>query len=411
MLKLGLVRYLGYCIYAVGMSVLAECGTPAYACPLFVEFFSDPVDVPDPEGEFVEIRLSDPSEEFAFRAESLLVQFEGKAPLRFEFPQGNRLLLVHDSASCPGAGIACGLLGTVSLPNSRESSWLLEAGTCRDSVVLPKPKPGKSLQRVKETDEWVVSEPTPGIPDEYNEWGVVPERESIDSLAPLRITEIHHCPAEPEPEWVEVYNGGATAQPLSKFHFCGRGGVWGALRDSIEPYESVLFSRDTLLLRESIGYRDVRLVQVSMGYLNNTAGSLAICAGEAVVDSVSWDKNTVRCPSGFNPQTLRTENTPGFQGLPKSSRDSLSDFPFEWKLSSRVVRRGGAPLRVFVESEVSVQVRLLDSAGRSEWSRNLPACSNAWWEIPLERLPKVGVAFVELSSGKFEKRIGILLRP
>ena len=95
MLKLGLVRYLGYCIYAVGMSVLAECGTPAYACPLFVEFFSDPVDVPDQEGEFIEIRLSDPSEEFAFRAESLLVQFEGKAPLRFEFPQGNLLLLVH----------------------------------------------------------------------------------------------------------------------------------------------------------------------------------------------------------------------------------------------------------------------------------------------------------------------------
>ena len=411
MLKVGMVRYLGYCISIVGTFVLAGCGIPAYACPQFVEFYSDPVDVPDQEGEFIEIRLSDPSEEVAFRAESLLVQFESKTPLRFEFPQGNRLLLVHDSAYCPGAGVACGLLGTVSLPNSRESSWLLEAGTCRDSVVLPKPKPGKSLQRVKETEEWVVSDPTPGMPDVYNEFGIAPENDLTVSLPSLRITEIHHCPAEPEPEWVEVYNGGAVEQPLSKFHFCGRGGVWGSLRDSIAPYESVLFSRDTLLLREFIGFRDVRLVQVSMGYLNNTAGSLAICLGDMVVDSASWDKNTVKCPFGFNPQTFRSENTPGFQGVQKLTNVSRSEFPFEWKLSSRVVRRGGAPLRVYVVSESPVQVRLLDSTGRPEWKRTLPAQSNAWWEIPLVHLSKVGVAYVELSSGKFEKRIGILLRP
>lgn len=410
MLKIVLERYLGYCLYFVGI-VLAECGTPAYACPQFVEFYSDPVDVPDQQGEFVEIRLSAPSEDFVYRPESLLVQFEGKEPLRLEFPQGNRLLLVHDSASCSGTGVACGLLGSVSLPNSRESSWLLEAGSCRDSVVVPKPNPGKSLQRVKETDEWVVSEPTPGVADEYNEYRVDPESASSAPIAPLRITEVHHCPAEPEPEWVEIYNAGVAPQPLSKFHFCGRGGVWGSLRDSLAPYESFLLSRDTFMLREFIGFRDVRLVQVALGYLNNTAGSIAICADETVVDSVSWDKNTVKCPSGFNPQTLRSENTPGFQGVAKSSKEPSSDFPFEWKLSSRVVRRGGAPLRVYVESEASVQVRLLDSSGRSEWGRLLPARSNAWWVIPLDSLPKVGVAYVELSVGKFEKRIGILLRP
>ena len=238
-----------------------------------------------------------------------------------------------------------------------------------------------------------------------------PESASSAPIAPLRITEVHHCPAEPEPEWVEIYNAGVAPQPLSKFHFCGRGGVWGSLRDSLAPYESFLLSRDTFMLREFIGFRDVRLVQVALGYLNNTAGSIAICADETVVDSVSWDKNTVKCPSGFNPQTLRSENTPGFQGVAKSSKEPSSDFPFEWKLSSRVVRRGGAPLRVYVESEASVQVRLLDSSGRSEWGRLLPARSNAWWVIPLDSLPKVGVAYVELSVGKFEKRIGILLRP
>lgn len=389
--------------------LLAQCGTPAYACPQFVEFFPDPADVPDREGEFVEIRLAD-LDGFEFQAESLLVQFEDKDPLRLAYPSKSRLVLVHDSAYCPEVA-ACGLLGAVSLPNSRESTWRLEAADCRDSVYLPKPKPGKSLQRVKESDDWTIAEPTPGFQDAYNELGVAPEDEFPDSLVPLRITEIHHCPVEPEPEWVEVYNAGAGTLPLSKFRFCGRGGVWGGLRDSIAPYETILFSRDTLLLREFLGFREARLVQLSMGYLNNTADTLAICNGENVVDRVFWNKNTVKCPSGFNPQTLRSENTPGFQGVAKSAKTNGGDFPFEWKLSSRVVRRGGAPLRVYVESDLPVRIRLLDSTGHSEWNHSVSAGTNTWWSVPLDRLPKVGVAYVELSAGKFEKRIGILLRP
>ena len=48
------------------MKLLPWLAASVSACPYFVEFLPDPVDVPDKEGEFVEIRL-DP----AFTADSL----------------------------------------------------------------------------------------------------------------------------------------------------------------------------------------------------------------------------------------------------------------------------------------------------------------------------------------------------
>lgn len=474
------------------------------ACPRFAEFFPDPVDVSDQEGEFVEIRLEHGGESSleTMPAESLWVHFEEKSPLRFSYLRlrgMNRLLLVHDNAGCaksaPGEtleGVACESLGSLSLPNARESVWRLSAGNCLDSVVLPAPKAGKSLQRVKDTDRWSVADPTPGLANPYYELGIAdcgialsasgreiqlsgcdssmlvvelievfsgfrrqdsvvvrgnypldrllesgkvywlrarlprdeaPANDILDtlivvdraaeSLFPLQISEIHHCPAEPEPEWVEVYNAAAFSLPLSKFRFCGRGGAWAVPSggvDSIASHESVVFTRDTLLLREFMGFRDVRLRQVSLGYLNNAAGAVAICMGDDVVDSVAWDKTTVACPAGFDPRTGRSENTPGFQGRHVHS-GFVGEAPFTYKISSRVVRRSGAPLRVLVESESPVGVRLLDSAGREVYRRTVPAQSSAWWEIPLTALPHVGIAYVELSVGRYEKMLGILLRP
>ena len=78
------------------MAVLVAAAVPLSACPMFVEFFPDPTEVPDNEGEFVEIRLDD------FRADSLYVSFDQKAPLAFPFPRSaNRMVLVHDSTLCP----------------------------------------------------------------------------------------------------------------------------------------------------------------------------------------------------------------------------------------------------------------------------------------------------------------------
>ena len=235
----------------------------------------------------------------------------------------------------------------------------------------------------------------------------------------LYFTEIHHCPAEPEPEWVEVYNASGRPLPIEEYRFCNRSKNWSVGktrgRDSIAPYETVLFSRDTLLLREYIGFKDVRLIQYAMGYLNNTAGSLAICKGDSVIDSVAWDKSTVTCPAGFNPRTGRAENTPGFQKTLDSrgshgSGTGSRNAPFTFKLSTRVVRLNKTPLRVYVESEQSVELKLLDSAGREQWKTVVSPYSNAWLNIPLQYLG-IGVAYISLSSGRYEKLVGFLLRP
>jgi len=383
--------------------LLAQCGTPAYACPLFVEFFPDPIDVPDVEGEYVEIRLDELSAEMS-KPDTLWVQFESKTPLAFAYPVGERLVLVHDSVQCPvAADVSCGLLKNLSLPNSRESVWKLWAGECRDSINLPRPKAGKALKRVKESDRWEVAE-------------LLEETENQPVNPRLYISEVHHCPLEPEPEWVEIYNGSDRAIPMQPFSFCNRGKNWMSgkrTQDSIGPFEAIVFTRDTLLLREFLGFRDVRLVQHPMGYLNNTAGSIAICMGDSVIDSVSWDKSTVACPSGFSPLTGRAENTPGFLGGGNraSVRKKGAIEPVLYKLSSRVVRRNGNPLRIYVESEYAVQLRLLDSAGHEQWKKMVPASSNAWWTVPVVPKLRLGVAFLSISAGDYETRIGILLRP
>ena len=244
----------------------------------------------------------------------------------------------------------------------------------------------------------------------------------------LYLTEVHHCPAEPEPEWVEVYNASGRPLPVEEYRFCNRAKNWVASqgkaktrRDTIAPYETILFTRDTLLLREYLGFKDVRLIQYAMGYLNNTAGSLAICKGDTVIDSVAWDKSTVACPSGFNPQTGRAENTPGYQGRVDLYKGRSADkgektqpdnqAPFTFRLSTRVVRANKTPLRVLVEGDLPVALRLLDSAGREQWKTTVPAHSNAWVNVPLDRLPGIGVVYIALASGRYEQLVGILVRP
>lgn len=463
------------------------------ACPRFVEFFSDPKDVSDREGEFVEIRLDD------FSAESLWVQMETKTPLALDYPRKKwnqidspkRLILVHDSLSCPNEdGVVCELLGSLTLPNTREVSWTLRAGSCLDSIVVPTPKPGLALQRVGESDRWVFTDPSPGTANPQYELNVsdcglapiqkngtrfslfltgcdsaevllktvsldnrearidsVLVRESyswelassnvwilaslppdeapfnnfLDTLVvsgdgPLVISEVHHCPQEPEPEWVEVYNRSGIALPLKKFRFCQRGNSWGPddpgtlsglQKSMIEPYETVVITKDTALLRSVLGFDDVFLMQQSFGYLNNSAGCLSICNGETVVDSVCWDRHTVTCPSGFNPLTMKTENTPGFV---RSTGKDFNSEPFEYRISSRVVRQNGNPLRVNIQSEVPVTLRLLDSAGRDVWRQAVPAQSAFWWNVPVKGVP-IGVAYISISAGKYEKVVGVLIRP
>jgi len=405
---------------------------------MVVELFPDPKNVSDAEGEYVEIRLDDYDRledgSNQFRADSLFVRFESKEILAFKWPDADRLLLVHDTSNCPPRkDLACGSLGKVSLPNSRESVWKVWSGVCMDSVTVPQPKPGKAMQRVGLTDEWVFVPGTMGFGDPEYELGIEEDSllVSIGRLGTtLQMTEIHHCPEEPMPEWVELYNASAYTLPLDAFRFCDRGGALGRSGDSILPYQTVLVSKDTLSLRESLGIPDIRLIQVSLGYLNNVEGSLRLCFRDGVVDSAYWNKATVACPSGFNPLTNRREFTPGF--LPQNARNALSakgsslgssrssslgssqissPLPFEYKLSSRVISKKGATLRVRVESEYDVSLSLLDSAGRRVWKSIISAMSNEWMNVPVQEYLGIGVGYVALSVGEYENVVGILVRP
>ena len=95
--------------YGVVPAVSLALFSWAFACPVFTEFYPDPKDVSDQEGEYVEIRMDD------FRADSLYVQFESKAAMSFAWPEAERFVLVHDTAKCLD-GVACGSLGKISLP-------------------------------------------------------------------------------------------------------------------------------------------------------------------------------------------------------------------------------------------------------------------------------------------------------
>jgi len=395
----------------------------ALSCPVFTEFYPDPKDVSDQEGEYVEIRMDD------FRAESLYVQFESKAVMAFAWPEAERFVLVHDTAKCtaealqgasqdlsqelPRASVACGSLGKISLPNSRESVWKVWAGTCNDSVTVPRSKPGKVIQRVGLTDKWEFVDASKAV-------SVL---ESADSLLKnlltagtslLRVTEVHHCPEEPMPEWVELYNSSEYPLPLESFRFCDRGGALGMSGDSIRPYQAVLVSKDTSSLRTALNIPDIRMIQVSLGFLNNTEGMLRLCYRDSVIDSVYWKKGTVSCPSGFNSLSMRREFTPGY--LSKNARNvslvgDAAKTPVEYKLSSRVVSKKGAPLRVLVESEYNVTLSLLDSAGRRVWKSVVSALSNEWVKVPVQEYLGIGAAYVSLSVGEYEDVVGILVRP
>jgi hypothetical protein len=422
-----------------------------HSCPMFVEFYPDPKDVSDKEGEYVEIRLDD------FRAESLFVRFESKEVLSFAWPDAERLVLVHDSSQCaartsaqgslqdslrnepqslsqsglqsglrnqdaPQRGVVCGSLGNTTLPNSRESAWKLWAGTCVDSVTVPRPKPGKTIQRVGMTDEWTFADRASGVQDNMEQDSLMVARMFAGGTSVLRVTEVHHCPEEPMPEWVELHNASAYAFPLDAFRFCDRGGVLGQAGDSIRSFQTVLVSKDTASLRAALGIPDIKLIQVSLGFLNNVEGTLRLCFRNDVVDSVVWKKGEVACPSGFNPLTGRREFTPGYQSKNTKkvgaatatntvSSQDLLNAPFTYKLSSRVISKRGKPLRVRVESENDVTVSLLDSAGRRVWKSVVSAMSNGWVNVPVQVYLGIGVGYVTFSAGEYENVVGILVRP
>lgn len=241
----------------------------------------------------------------------------------------------------------------------------------------------------------------------------LPTNDSLDTLllspqnSPLHFTEIHHCPSEGNAEWVELYNALPKPLPLLGFDLCSRGTFYVTEADSILAYESILLTRDTTALRSELGFDDVKIFRASMGALKNTADTLALCYSGDTLETVIWTKTEyANCPAGFNPQTGNAENTPGFQGR---TQKSLGEAPFTVEVSARVSRKGGDAPRARILGSSTVTLVLLSEAGRRVWEKSVSG-GNAWIELPLLS-QNPGVYFLKCIAGRYEKTVGLILRP
>ncbi len=484
-------------------------------CPYFTEFFPDPSDRPDAEGEYLEIRLAS---EPAMYDDTLWIQMEDKPEIAFSHLSGKRLLLHRDTLSCPQRSDSdCRLLPFPAMPNSREVVWQLRQGNCLDSVFLPVPKSGKALERTSPQNSiWAFTIGTPGRgnasyePDVYDcalslrsvqenkdsfvvtvelsgcdsaivfyktetldlraradssfqllqrapteifipkqnvslEWmaNLSPDENSendsvktfliMSEHSPIQISEIHFCPEEGNSEWIEIYNASPRPLPLAAFSFCGRGLLYVQKTDSLGAYESVLLARDTLLLRQEIGFQEVRIFRATFGTLKNSGDTLSLCVQNVMSKNVEnqtiskksilffsdtiltifWDKtkNEV-CPFGFNPETGARENTPGFQGRKSIQKKNSTPFQLEW--NTRVVSKRhteNPQIRFFnIWQNAAVRLVLLSENGQKIWEREERVSENAWISIPLLK-EKPGVYFLKCKMGNYEKTLGLVLRP
>lgn len=236
----------------------------------------------------------------------------------------------------------------------------------------------------------------------------------LPEMPPVYLTEVHHCPEEPVPEWVEIYSRVNRALPLSGFGFGKRGVIPALPSDSIYPYESVVFTKDTAAFLHAISIPGISVRRAPLGYLKNAGDSLFLTFKNAVLDLAFWNKETgVNCPNGFNPSTGRIENTPGFQGKKVSSKSDASSTPFTFKLNTRVVSKSidENSLRALVEGEGEVLVELLSAKGTLLWETKRKALNNNWISIPLKNKGFLGPNFVRFSAGRYEKLVGVVLRP
>ena len=64
-----------------------------------------------------------------------------------------------------------------------------------------------------------------------------------------------------------------------------------------------------------------------------------------------------------------------------------------------------------VENESNVSLKLLDSARREVWKMNVPPTSGTWWNVPVQKHISIGVGYISLSVGNYEKVVGFVLRP
>lgn len=247
--------------------------------------------------------------------------------------------------------------------------------------------------------------------------------DSLDTLVfrpggfPVRFTEVHPCPEEGVPEWMEIYNGGLREVSLGKMNLCVTKRT--EIPDvTLQSRESAILVKDTAAMRSFVGTDDVQIIPVNFGYLKNAADSLYLCYGTVRADSVFWgklEKIQPDCPSGFSTSTGRKENSPGFQTPGSLEKTADGEIPFAVKWNARIFskRNRANPLMVSVRSEKNVLVELISGRGDLLWKKRLEADAggNVWIRVPLLEKGFPGPNFLRFSVENHEKRVGVILRP
>ncbi|NLB62655.1 MAG: hypothetical protein GX801_00930 [Fibrobacter sp.] len=130
-------------------------------CPYISEMHADPTTMEDSQGEYFEVvlpkHLSD-TLHISVHNNQQSYFIEASAPQRLVFCHQDTLKLL------PEQPVPC-LVWDGNLPNSTEIFTQISWASCRDSVVLPRSKAGKSWVRNSPNNPWNVGDATPGFPD------------------------------------------------------------------------------------------------------------------------------------------------------------------------------------------------------------------------------------------------------
>lgn len=380
--------------YVIGMALVL-----LPECPYFNEFFPDPTDVLDTEGEYISVKW----ESSAVPWDTIYLQQEDNKVFSVYVPPDSAFteLLLHRSApeACPiKDNLLCLPLTGSSLPNSRASVWNLRAGICRDTAYLPQPKAGLSIIRT-ENNEWEISSKKTS-----NSNLTLDSIIAIYKEIPLYISEVAPCPEEDVPEWFEITNKTFVTFPLNGISDCETKTPLKTT-DSIKGKSSILITKDSVGLKTFLKTEEIPVYQIPITALRNTNDTLRLCYNDIKLDSVMWGKatnNPVKCPNN-------DRITPGF--IPKITNEKTRLIRLAEKVLVRSKRN--TMLRLNINYQKPLEFRLIDRNGVGIVRKTLGVqeLNSAWIEIEEWRYCQNGPCFIHLQGEEVDETAAFIVRP
>ncbi|GHV11815.1 hypothetical protein AGMMS49938_03190 [Fibrobacterales bacterium] len=361
-------------------------------CPFFYEFLPDPTDVPDNEGEYIIIKWDVnpvPWDTITLRMD------DGKLIKAVVTDTATSLILTHSQIG-------------FALPNSRATVWTLSAGDCRDTAYLPVPKAGKLLVK-DENGEWKPA--SEESPCNSREGGNLECSETTldsiffaDGIPQLYISEVAPCPEEPVPEWFEVSNRSQVSFPLNGISDCKTKSPLKST-DSLESKQSILITKDSAELRNFLQSDEIKIAQISVSTLKNTADTLRLCVNNSKLDSVMWGKQVnrqIKCPS-------REKISPGF--VPRISTQKSKILEIAERVLSRSKRKN--TLKIRWKSAVNLEMQLIDRNGVGLLKKNLETApeGSGFLEISEWRKCQNGPCFIHIFGDGVNETIPFVVMP